>query len=781
MADPHDDDANRTVFIPAGGPAPGPAEAKPASPPAPPVPPEAPADTSAEDAWFSGAAEPDPAEAAPADPRTIFSAPPVSWDQVQAAPTPQAFSPAPAQPSWDAQSPTADSGQSWGDPAAGSAPPAWGGPSPTPPPPPPAWTVDAGPTPSAALPAFPPAQAAKPGGITVGTLLNGIYEVRRFLARGGMGEVYEGVNINTDERVAIKVMLSHLAQDPNVQAMFRKEARTLTRLSHPAVVQYRVLAQDATLNVFYIVTEFIDGRPLESVLGELRPTPEQLRMLTRRLCEGLKAAHDLGAIHRDMSPDNVLLPDGLLNHAKIIDFGIAKDLDPSNKTIVGDGFAGKLGFVAPEQFGDYGREVGPWTDIYSLALVVMALAAGKPIDMGATLVDAIDKRRMGPDLTVMPESLRAVFAGMLQPDPAKRFRSMGEVIAALDGALIALPPGGDSIAALSDAKPLRPVKPAKEAKTSTPVTAAAKPAAKSGPPMALVGGGIGAVVLLGVLGAVFWPRGGAETPAAAGAPAPPRQGPTTLPSGGSGGGPEQIRVAVLAALPTIGCSWLDIQRADAANGGVELKLVGAAGDPAAAQNAVVQAAKGVSNGPLSVDMGDVFAAPATACPSLDAFQSVRAPAGDEGLKFTTFQPVYEISQAGVGECPAGNARSEFRMTVGAPESDFSIVGIEPSGALQQPLASRAAFNETRAAVNSFAVDLGSDAYRLGLCTDAKSLGTNGMLLLQGRGPFDVGLPGLDTPAAVRDAAWAQRFAQQAKAKGWTTSMVWYRVADQIPG
>src|SRR5437868_3047752 len=76
-----------------------------------------------------------------------------------------------------------------------------------------------------------PETGATPGRVSVGDVLNGIYEVKRLIARGGMGEVYEGVNINSDERVAIKVMLPTLAADPKVQAMFRKEARTLTRLA----------------------------------------------------------------------------------------------------------------------------------------------------------------------------------------------------------------------------------------------------------------------------------------------------------------------------------------------------------------------------------------------------------------------------------------------------------------------------------------------------------------------------------------------------------------------
>ena len=154
-------------------------------------------------------------------------------------------------------------------------------------------------------------------------------------------------------------MLPALAADANVIAMFRKEARTLTRLQHEALVQYRVLAQEPQLGVLYIVTEYLDGVNLADVLGTLKPTPDELKQLLAKLAAGLRVAHGLGAVHRDMSPDNVLLDGGKLGGAKIIDFGIAKDLDPSSKTIIGEGFAGKLNYVAPEQLGDFNREVGP--------------------------------------------------------------------------------------------------------------------------------------------------------------------------------------------------------------------------------------------------------------------------------------------------------------------------------------------------------------------------------------------------------------------------------------
>ncbi|MET0251600.1 MAG: protein kinase, partial [Novosphingobium sp.] len=119
-------------------------------------------------------------------------------------------------------------------------------PAPPPPAPPPAATTIA------------PAHDGQPRRIQIGDVLNHTYEVRRFIARGGMGEVFEGVNVNAeDDRVAIKVMLPHLAADPLVQAMFSKEAKTLTRLRHPGLVQYRLLGREPNLGVTYIVTEFV--------------------------------------------------------------------------------------------------------------------------------------------------------------------------------------------------------------------------------------------------------------------------------------------------------------------------------------------------------------------------------------------------------------------------------------------------------------------------------------------------------------------------------------------
>ncbi len=273
-------------------------------------------------------------------------------------------------------------------------------------------------------------------GLSAGTILNGIYRIDRFLTRGGMGDVYLGSNVETEELVAIKVMLPRLSEDPKILSLFRSEARLLIRVAHPAVAQYRVFARDATLGVHYLVTDFIDGDALSARLHGEVPGPDEVARLIRRLAGGLRVTHELGAVHRDMSPDNILLPGGRIDEAKIIDFGIAKYVEPDDRTVVIEGFAGKLGYVAPEQFGLYGNRIGPWTDIYSTALVLLAFARSEPIDMGRTMSEAMERRSSVPDLSALPDGLHPLFRAMLQPNPAERPASMDAVVAALDTAAI---------------------------------------------------------------------------------------------------------------------------------------------------------------------------------------------------------------------------------------------------------------------------------------------------------------------------------------------------------
>ncbi|GGI68147.1 hypothetical protein GCM10007973_01540 [Polymorphobacter multimanifer] len=266
----------------------------------------------------------------------------------------------------------------------------------------------------------------------IGVQLNDLFEVVRFIAEGGMGRVYEGRNIASGEQVAIKVILGQYATDDQFMALFRREASALEKIGHDALVKYRALAFDRSRGVNYLAIEYVDGPSMAQVLNGAPAEPALVRRVLRRLALGLHAAHEAGVIHRDLSPDNVLLPGGNIERAKIIDFGIAKDNNPGEKSVVGEAFAGKFGYAAPEVFGKYKRNVGAWTDIYSLGLVIAALARGAPVAMGITIVDALEARDTVPDISDLPADLQPIVAKMLAPDPADRFQSMEEVADAAD-------------------------------------------------------------------------------------------------------------------------------------------------------------------------------------------------------------------------------------------------------------------------------------------------------------------------------------------------------------
>jgi serine/threonine protein kinase len=581
----------------------------------------------------------------------------------------------------------------------------------------------------------PPSVSPGEGGarVSTGSVLNHIYEVRRFLARGGMGEVYEGVNVNTDERVAIKVILPHLAADANVQAMFRKEARTLTRLNHPALVQYRVLAQEPQLGVFYIVTEFVDGVGLDQVIGELRPSREELIGLMRRLAEGLRVAHDLGAVHRDISPDNILLPGGRLQEATIIDFGIAKDLDTSQATIVGDGFAGKLGYVAPEQLGAFNRDIGPWTDIYSLALVILSLANCKTVDMGSTLFDAVHRRQEGPNLGGLPDDLKPLFELMLKPDPKQRLRSMAEVLDGLANAGAPLGVGPLRPAAKSaEPRPQKPPKPPKPTpvvrERSMPAGGLPEPVRSSLPLIAA--GAIGVVILLGGGLVLLLNR--------------KPQADTVIAAANSG---------TEAGLRAVRCSWLQ-----AGDGAGVFKGAAQAGYEAQ----ISQRFPGASTrGVLTLE--------GQPCNLLDAVRPLAAatPAGAEWVTAITHTGEFVADKH--PECDEPNtalAVMEVDTATGAGE-DMALYLLRPGGAVE-PIFRGKDQLRTKSGPMATLTPLGSDRVRIGVCS--KRPGPYGLLALRGQGPF----------AGPVDAArrpLADQLAQDAKARHWRSNMAWFGITS----
>ncbi len=272
-------------------------------------------------------------------------------------------------------------------------------------------------------------QPASGGSVRPGARLNGIYEIETLIAEGGMGEVYKGFNIQTNDLVAIKMIRPDLSRNPDAFALFRREASTLHNLQHEAIVRYFVFSVDPDLQRAYLAMEFVDGPSLTKRLASGRLPLAEVKILQRRVGDALEAAHRLGVVHRDISSDNVILPDGDVRRAKIIDFGIARSHRPGEGTIIGDGFAGKYNYVSPEQVGLAGSEVGFKSDIYSFGLVLAEALRGRPIDMSGSQADVIEKRRAVPDLSDIDVSMRPLLQAMLQPLPANRPSSMAAVAA----------------------------------------------------------------------------------------------------------------------------------------------------------------------------------------------------------------------------------------------------------------------------------------------------------------------------------------------------------------
>lgn len=270
----------------------------------------------------------------------------------------------------------------------------------------------------------------------IGLTLNGRYRVEQLLGEGGMGVVYRGQRLQLDRPVAIKFLHTPYAGSPKFVARFDREARAMSRLSHPCCVSVIDFGVQETP---YIVMDFAPGDTLRTILDEQRFTPARAVQVTRQILTGLAHAHEQGIIHRDIKPGNIMLGEatGMGDHVRIFDFGLAKLLDPSG---IGDpsttGVIGTPSYMAPEQ--TRGDKLDARVDLYATGVVLFELLAGqKPFDAPDTLaVLRMHREKPAPtlaemDVTVSPE-LEAVVRKSLEKEPERRFQTASDFMAALD-------------------------------------------------------------------------------------------------------------------------------------------------------------------------------------------------------------------------------------------------------------------------------------------------------------------------------------------------------------
>ena len=484
------------------------------------------------------------------------------------------------------------------DPSGQSTPPAAAPQVPPVPPVVPPVAPAAPPVAPAAQPVSEPLRVLEPG-----TIINNMYQVEQSLDQGGMGRVFRGVEIATGEPVAIKVILPEMADEKKVADMFRREARTLRQLHHDAIVRYfAYVPPDDRLNLHALVMGFIEGTKLSDRIRDVGPlSRSEICRLFIRLADGLHRAHEIGVVHRDLSPDNVMLQDGEIDKAVLIDFGISRSSRIKDVTL-GNEFAGKLKYVSPEQLGAYGGEADARSDVYSLGLLMIIAATGVPAPMGYSIVEAVKKREEVPDLSGVPAEFQSLLYQMLQPDPKNRLPDMGQVKQALQAIAGGSQFGTTEMTATSRTAqtqtnvqvPGLQHSPAAGITGMTQTGAVTQRGATQGPavipepePEKRRGGmglllGVVVIGALGIGGALFWSQGAALL---GGAAAPGESA--------SDGGPERAEGTPGAffadALADTDCAYATLREGGALAGGIE-----------------AFAGTGVATGPLDLDYAGRF-------------------------------------------------------------------------------------------------------------------------------------------------------------------------------
>ena len=306
-------------------------------------------------------------------------------------------------------------------------------------------------------------------------LIDGKYQILDRLGVGGMGEIFKVRHIHLNELRVIKIMRPNVAADDQGLQRFLQEARTSTMIKHRNLAMLYDFAQldDGS---YYMVWEFIDGTNIQKWISQNGPVPPRLTLeISVQALHGLDHLHSMGLIHRDVSPENIMLSQD--HHGKllvkVIDFGIAKSLASEGES--GQGltqtgmFLGKLKYASPEQAGflEPGEHLDPRSDLYSFGIVMYEMLAGRaPFQAtnphGYILKHVTEKPAAITDLNPqvkVPANLEAIIFNSLEKKRDSRYATAADFAAALEAVRPSIPPDqkyglGERMVTMSGAKTL---------------------------------------------------------------------------------------------------------------------------------------------------------------------------------------------------------------------------------------------------------------------------------------------------------------------------------------
>ncbi|HAH07363.1 MAG TPA: hypothetical protein DCM05_12730 [Elusimicrobia bacterium] len=253
------------------------------------------------------------------------------------------------------------------------------------------------------------------------------YRLVRPMGSGGMGAVYEAVDVALERRVALKRMREEIRREKSLRARFAAEARLVAKLKHPNIIEiFSVIDEGDDL---CLVFEFVDGHTLHALRAEAgKLSFERCRHLLRQACAGLGYAHRSGVIHRDLKPANIMV--SREGQVKLMDFGVARQV--ADALSVTGTVAGTPRFMAPEMEGGVVRRE---SDLYSLALCFYEMLAGEPAFGGSAMASSKREMEFAPvsrKAAGLPSGIDTFFARALQVDPERRFATAEELSAAFD-------------------------------------------------------------------------------------------------------------------------------------------------------------------------------------------------------------------------------------------------------------------------------------------------------------------------------------------------------------